>query len=95
MTKVTLDLPRGEIVRILSQLSLEEREEIMGEAGKERGVLEPKFISIEEILKLKGLISVGGDALIDLEGSTMNELIFNKDFDEIDWLKRVDGETIL
>jgi hypothetical protein len=22
----------------------------------------------------------------------MNELIFNKDFDEIDWLKRVDGE---
>jgi len=25
----------------------------------------------------------------------MNELIFNKDFDEIDWLKRVDGETIL
>lgn len=25
----------------------------------------------------------------------MNELLFNKDFDEIDWLKRVDGETIL
>ena len=42
MTKVTLDLPRGEIVRILSQLSLEER-----------GVLKPKFISIEEVLKLK------------------------------------------
>ncbi len=65
MTKVTLDLPRGEIVRILSPLSSEEREEIMREAGKERGVLGPKFISIEEFLKLKGIISVGGDALID------------------------------
>jgi hypothetical protein len=56
MTKVTLDLPGGEIVRILSQLSSEERE-----------VLKPKFISIEEVLKLKGIISVGGDALIDSE----------------------------
>jgi len=54
MTKVTLDLPRGEIVRILSQLSSEEREEIIREAGKERGVQEPKFISIEEVLKHKG-----------------------------------------
>lgn len=67
MTKVTLDLPRGEIVRILSQLSLEEREEIMGEVGKKRGVRKPKFISIEEVLKLKGIISVGGDALKDSE----------------------------
>lgn len=67
MTKVTLDLPRGEIVRILSQLSSEEREEIMREVGKEHGVLKPKFISIEEVLKLKGIISVGGDALIDSE----------------------------
>jgi hypothetical protein len=48
MTKVTLDLPIGEIVRILSPLSSEER-----------GVLKPKFISIEEVLKLKGLI-IGG-----------------------------------
>ena len=42
MTKVTLDLPRGEIVRILSQLSSEERE-----------VRKSNFISIEEVLKLK------------------------------------------
>jgi hypothetical protein len=49
-------LPRGEIVRILSPLSSEER-----------GVLKPKFISIEEFLKLTGLISVGGSALIDSE----------------------------
>lgn len=56
MTNVTLDLPRGEIVRILSPLSSEER-----------GVLKPKFISIEEFLKLTGLISVGGSALIDSE----------------------------
>ena len=54
-------------MRILPQLSSEEREEVMREAVKERGVLEPKFISIEEVLKLKGLISVGGDALIDSE----------------------------
>ncbi len=67
MTKVTLDLPRGEIVRILSQLSSEEREEVMREAEKERGVLKTKFISTEELLKLKGLISVGGDSLIDSE----------------------------
>lgn len=67
MTKVTLELPRGVIVRILSQLSSEEREEIMREVGKEHGVVKPKFISIEEVLKLKGIISVGGDALIDSE----------------------------
>jgi len=67
VTKVTLDLPRGEIVRILSQLSSEEREEIIREVEKERGVLKPKFIPIEEVLKLKGIISVGGDALIDSE----------------------------
>jgi len=39
----------------------------MREIGKEHGVLKPKFISIEEVLKLKGIISVGGDALIDSE----------------------------
>jgi hypothetical protein len=39
MTKVTLDLPGGEIVQILSPLSSGEREEVMREAGKERGVL--------------------------------------------------------
>jgi len=67
MTKVTLDSPGGEIVRILSQLSSEEREEIMREVGKEHGVLKPKFIPIGEVLALKGIISVGGDALIDSE----------------------------
>ena len=65
MTNVTLDLPGGEIVQILPPLSSEEREEVMREARKERGVREPKFISIEEVFKLKGPISVGGDALID------------------------------
>ena len=56
MTKVTLDLSRVELVRILPPLSSEVR-----------GVLKQKFISIEEVFKLKGLISVGGDALIDSE----------------------------
>ena len=73
MAKVTLDLPRGEIVRILSQLSSKEREEIMREVGKGHGVLKPKFISIEEVLKLKGIISVGGDALIDSERMSLME----------------------
>jgi hypothetical protein len=63
MTKVTLDLPSGEIVRILSQLSSEEREEILREVGKEYGVLKSKFIPIEEVLALKGILSIGGDAL--------------------------------
>ncbi|MFZ2070271.1 MAG: hypothetical protein WAV32_01440 [Halobacteriota archaeon] len=67
MAKATSGLRRGEIVRILSQLPSEEREEIMREVGKERGVLKPKFVSIEEVLKLKGIMSVGGDALIDSE----------------------------
>ncbi|NQE04878.1 hypothetical protein C5S32_03310 [ANME-1 cluster archaeon GoMg1] len=69
MGKVILDIPRGEIVRILSQLSSEEREEIMREVGKEHGVLKlkPKYISIEEVLELSGIISVGGDALMDSE----------------------------
>ena len=67
MTKVILDLPKGEIVRILAQLPLEEREEIIREVGKEHGELRAKFIPIEEVLKLKGIISVGGDALIDSE----------------------------
>lgn len=69
MGKVILDIPREEIVRILSQLSSEEREEIMREVGKEHGVLKrkPKYISIEEVLELSGIISVGGDALMDSE----------------------------
>jgi len=67
MAKAASGLRRGEIVLILSQLSSEEREEIMREAGKEHGVLKPKFVSIEEVLKLKGIISVGGDALKDSE----------------------------
>lgn len=67
MTKVTLDLPKGEIVRILSQLSSEEREEIIRGVGKEYRELKPKFVPVEEVLKLKGIISVGGDALIDSE----------------------------
>jgi len=69
MGKVILDIPRGEIVRILSQLSSEEREEIMREVGKEHGVLKrkPKYISIGEVLELSGIISVGGDALMDSE----------------------------
>ena len=68
MAKATSGLRRGEIVRILSQLPSEEREEIMREVGKEHGVLKPKFIPIEEVLELKGIISVGGDALKDSEG---------------------------
>jgi hypothetical protein len=67
MTKAALGLLRGEIVRILSQLSSEECEEIMREVGKEHGVLRPKYISIEKVLELSGIISVGGDALIDSE----------------------------
>lgn len=67
MAKATSGLPRGEIVRILSQLSSEEREEIMREVGKGHEVLKPKFIPIEEVLKLKGIIAVGGDALKDSE----------------------------
>ena len=54
MTKVILDLPKGEIVRILAQLPLEEREEIIRE--------------VEKGLKIeKEEIAVGGDALIDSE----------------------------
>jgi len=70
MTKAASGLLKGEIVRILSQLSSEEREEIMREVGKEHGVLKlkPKYISIEEVLELSGIISVGGDALMDSEG---------------------------
>ena len=68
MSKATSGLRRGEIVWILSQLPSEEREEIMREVGNEQGVLKPKFIPIEEVLKLKGIISVGGDALKDSEG---------------------------
>ena len=68
MGKVIWDIPRGEIVRILSQLSLEEREGIMREVAKEHEVLKPKFIPLEEVLTLKGIIAVGGDALIDSEG---------------------------
>ena len=68
MGKVILDIPRGEIVRILSQLSLEEREGIMREVAKEHEVLKPKFIPLEEVLKLKGIIAVGGNALKDSEG---------------------------
>jgi hypothetical protein len=60
MTKVTLDLPKGEIVRILSQLSSEEREEIIREVGKEYREFKPKFIPIEELLKLKGIVSIAG-----------------------------------
>jgi hypothetical protein len=68
MTKVTPeDLPKGEIVRILSQLSVEEREEIMKKVGKERGVLKPKLVLLEEVLKLAGITSSGGDALLDTE----------------------------
>ena len=67
MTNVTLDLPGGEIVQILPPLSAEEREEVMREARIERGVREPNSISSEELLKLKWLISAGGDALIDSE----------------------------
>ena len=69
MTKAASGLLKGEIVRILSQLSSEEREEIMREVGKEHGVLKPKpkYISIEEVLELKGIISVGGEALKDSE----------------------------
>jgi len=33
--------------------------------AKEHEVLKPKFIPIEEVLKLKGIIAVGGDALKD------------------------------
>lgn len=67
MTKVILDLPKGEIVRILAQLPLEEREEIIREVGKDNREIKPKYVPIEEVLKLKGIISVGGDALIDSE----------------------------
>lgn len=67
MTKVTLDLPKGEIVHILSQLSVEEREEIMKKVGKERGVVRPKLVLLEEVLKLTGITSAGGDALVDTE----------------------------
>ena len=67
MTKVTLNLPKGEIIRILSQLSVEEREEIMEEVMNERRVLKPRLIPIEEVMNLNGVISLGGDASIDTE----------------------------
>ena len=35
--------------------------------AKGHKVLKPKFIPIEEVLKLKGIIAVGGDALKDSE----------------------------
>jgi hypothetical protein len=67
MTKVTLDLPKGELVRIFSQLSMEEREEILKKIGKECGVVKPKLVLLEEVLKLTGITSAGGDALVDTE----------------------------
>ena len=58
MTNVTLNLPIGEIVRILSQPYSEEREEAMREAGKERGVLKPKFISILKAVTLLNALRI-------------------------------------
>jgi len=48
MGKVIWDIPRGEIVRILSQLSLEEREGIMREVAKEHEVRKPKLYLLKK-----------------------------------------------
>ncbi len=67
MPIVTLNLPKEEIGRILSQLSSKELEGILKEAKIEHEQSKPKFIPAKKILNLKGIISIGGNALIDSE----------------------------
>lgn len=67
MPIVTLNLPKEEIGRILSQLSSKELERILKEAKIEYERLKPKFIPAKKILNIKGIISIGGNALIDSE----------------------------
>ncbi|MEW6096622.1 MAG: hypothetical protein AB1567_08865 [bacterium] len=60
---------REDLIKILSGMSFERLESIWEEVKLKKHVkhIIPKSIDMEEVIKLKGLVSLGGDALNDSE----------------------------
>lgn len=56
------------LIKVLSQLSSERLESIWKEVKltKTKGIL-PNLVKMDDVIKLKGLISIGGDSLKDSE----------------------------
>jgi len=59
---------KEELIRVLSQLPSDRLEVIWKEvkSRRKRGIV-PNFVEMEDVLNLKGLISLGGDSLKDSE----------------------------
>lgn len=63
MPEITVRLPKHVVLDILKQIPKEELDEILPTLGKRN----LKSLPAKDLLKLAGIVSIGGDALEDTE----------------------------
>ncbi|MCC6455859.1 MAG: hypothetical protein IT328_12985 [Caldilineaceae bacterium] len=65
-TPITVQIPEEALIEALQQLSPERRRQILQQVDKKQ---RPQVVTIpaDALLELKGIISVGGDALVESE----------------------------
>ena len=68
MTDDVLQVSKKALVSLLKELPQEILDEIVGEIKQKRGKALIKAVPFKEVLKLKRIISVGGDSVKETEG---------------------------